>query len=108
MKLAKRQFLAAFLLTVATTGAAQMPTAQPAPKNLAQLEEGNKLTSVGRWAEAVGAYRRALELSPNMAEIHGNLGHAYSQLGRFEEAIASLRRALVLQPQTAVFNYNLG
>jgi predicted O-linked N-acetylglucosamine transferase (SPINDLY family) len=62
----------------------------------------------GRFAEAAEGYRRALQLGPNPAEVHTNLGVALARLGRLEEAAASYRRAVELRPDYAEAHSNLG
>ena len=47
--------------------------------------------------EAVACYRRALELKPDSAEAHNNLGNAWKDQGELDEAIACYRRALELE-----------
>ena len=47
---------------------------------------------------ALYAFKKVSELSPNDAAAHFNLGVAYKSEGQFEHAITSYRRALVLKP----------
>jgi Flp pilus assembly protein TadD len=58
-----------------------MPSSADVQSNL-----GAAYASVGRFPEAVDAYRRALALVPNDPDIHENLAQALSQLGRVAEA----------------------
>ena len=58
--------------------------------------------------EEVALYRRALELNPDFAEAHNNLGNALRKLGKFDEAVVCLHRALELQPNFAEVYFNLG
>ena len=55
----------------------------------------------GRPAEAEAAYRRAIELKPDYAEAHINLGNALKDQGRLAEAEAMYRRAIDLKPDFA-------
>src|SRR3972149_6789176 len=52
----------------------------------------------GRLPEAEAGYRRALEIKPDFAEAHNNLGAIFSDQGRLSEAEASYRRALEFEP----------
>ena len=52
----------------------------------------------GKLDEAVACYRRALELKPDYAEAHNNLGNALKDQGKLDEAVACYRRALELKP----------
>ena len=49
-----------------------------------------------------------MEIAPDLAEAHNNLGNALRGLGRLEAAEAALRRALRLQPSNAALHTNLG
>jgi Flp pilus assembly protein TadD len=64
----------------------------------ADFEEGSRHAREGRWAEAVAAFERALELRPDWPSALANLGVALRVLGRFEEAIAAYDRARVHWP----------
>jgi tetratricopeptide (TPR) repeat protein len=46
----------------------------------------------GNWEEALQAYLRALELSPNAARTYTSLGIIYLRLGKGEKAIEALRQ----------------
>ena len=52
----------------------------------------------GEADEAVACYRRALELKPDYAEAHNNLGIVLTAQGHLDEAVACGRRALELKP----------
>jgi Tfp pilus assembly protein PilF len=52
----------------------------------------------GRWAEAESELRRALELNPEQAEWHFNLGLTLEASGRDVEALTSYERAAELLP----------
>lgn len=60
-----------------------------------------------RPAEAKTVLLRAVELAPDLAEAHNNLGRAYAALGRVDHMIASYRRAHELAPEDAVIHSNL-
>ena len=62
----------------------------------------------GSWTMRVACYRRALELKPDYAEAHNNLGVALKDQGKLDEAVACYRRALELKPDYAEAHYNLG
>jgi S1-C subfamily serine protease len=61
----------------------------------------------GKNAEAIRAYRQALELKPNSEEILNKLGDAYYYAGNIGEAITSYNRAASLSPDNADAHYNL-
>ena len=62
----------------------------------------------GKLDEAVACYRRALELKPDFAEAHNNLGDVLKDQGKLDEAVACYRRALELKPDYAEAHNNLG
>ena len=66
------------------------------------------LKDQGKLDEAVACYRRALELKPDYAEAHNNLGNALKDQGKLDEAVACYRRALELKPDFAEAHNNLG
>ena len=52
--------------------------------------------------------RRALELKPDFAEAHNNLGLVLREQGRPDEAVACYRRAVELKPDYVETHNNLG
>jgi tetratricopeptide (TPR) repeat protein len=69
---------------------------------------GVALASLGRFAEAEAAYRRAIALAPDYAQAHNNLGNALKALDRLDEAAAAFRRAIALQANYPEAYSNLG
>ena len=49
-----------------------------------------------------------MELKPDFAEAHNNLGNAFKRQGKLDKAVACYRRALELKPRYAEAHYNLG
>lgn len=66
------------------------------------LEQGQ------RFEEAAIHYRGVLELSPEYAEAHNNLGNVLDRLGESAEAEIHLREAIRLKPDFAFAHHNLG
>ena len=62
----------------------------------------------GRKAEALVANEKAVELSPQDAEVLCNLGNILQELDRLEEAEKSYKQAIALKPDYAGAYYNLG
>lgn len=58
--------------------------------------------------EARQAYRRALELEPEMSEAHLNLGRLYHEAGMLKESEAHYRAAMESAPDDAAPHFNLG
>ena len=62
----------------------------------------------GRYDEAVGQWRKALELNPGEASVHVNIGVALARAGRPQEAAAEYRQALAIRPGDAETHHHLG
>ncbi|MDC1442267.1 tetratricopeptide repeat protein [Rhodospirillaceae bacterium] len=69
---------------------------------------GALLKQMGKKAEAINAYEKVIEISPQDAEAHSNLGVMLQELGRLEEAEASYTQAITLKPDYFEVHYNLG
>ncbi len=69
---------------------------------------GNGLFRVGRFCEAVEAYRKSLAINPDNARIRTNLGSALKRMGDVQAAEAQYRRALELDPNMNTARFNLG
>lgn len=61
----------------------------------------------GDYSQAIHAYLRALEISPNEAVIHYHLALAYRGAGRTQEAIQSYEKAIALDRSFALAHNNL-
>ncbi|MEG4851313.1 tetratricopeptide repeat protein [Microcoleus sp. B5-D4] len=72
------------------------------------LDEGARLVELGSLEEAIAAFRRAIELNPDLSWSHHNLGEALAKLGQFEEAIAAYRHAIELNPDFSWSYHHLG
>lgn len=62
---------------------------------------------LGRISEAVEAYQRSLELTPNQITSWCQLGLCFRRLGNFEAAIRCLRHCCTLDPHHAEHHFNL-
>jgi len=62
----------------------------------------------GRYEEAIAGWRRALELSPNDARVHMNLGVSLTRAGQPREGLAHYRKAVELDPEYPEAHMNLG
>ena len=74
------------------------------------LEKGNRLFRAGEYAEAVEAYRAALDGGEDSPVLRYNLGTSLLRLGRYQEAEEHLTAALdAVEPGTREWvYYNLG
>ena len=69
---------------------------------------GNTLHMQGNFAGAVEAYRQALRLQPERAEIYYNLSHALRNQRQPDAAMAALREAIRIRPTYAAALNDLG
>ena len=79
------------------------------PENLlASTGLGNTFYAMGEFVDAEAAYRSALMIDPQKAEVWNNLAYTLAQLGRHESSIDAIGRALELEPDNQNFkdSYN--
>jgi protein O-GlcNAc transferase len=69
---------------------------------------GNLLTELQQPEEAERAFRRALEIDPELHPALSHLARLLDGLGRAEEAVALHRRAIAIEPRNAVSLRGLG
>jgi tetratricopeptide (TPR) repeat protein len=69
---------------------------------------GLALGKIGRQADAIAAFDRALALKPDDVEALHNRGAALARLNRLQEAIADRERALVIDPKCTEVLSNYG
>lgn len=70
--------------------------------------QGRALGELGRFAEAVAAYRQNLRLAPGDVFARNNLGNAYRDSGRPREAMQAYRAAVETDPDYLTAWHNLG
>jgi len=63
---------------------------------------GTSLARIGRFAEAIPQYERALGLNPQYYAIHNSLGVALIATGQPDEAIAHFQKALEVYPRRRI------
>lgn len=62
----------------------------------------------GRFADAAEAFEQAINLAPDMAQLHLNHGVALKAAGNAEAALSAYNRALAVEPSYAAAHYNKG
>ena len=104
---ADRERLAA-LGYVGNTNTASLTTpgdALPDPKDkaavLERYRQGTELAGKMQFAEAVEAYRAALEDDPEMADVWTQLAQSYIRLGRSADAVDAFRHVIERDPKDA-------
>lgn len=63
---------------------------------------------LGNDAEALKHFQRLVDLDPENAENHANLGTAYAGLGQHREAVAVMEKSVGMDPSRALYRNNLG
>src|SRR5205814_643570 len=70
---------------------------------------GNQnLLAMGRFEEAIGEIKRALEIDPLSLIINADLGTNYIFARQYDKAIEQLRKTLEMDPTFYYAQYNLG
>ena len=83
--------------------------AGPSTENPAQLfGRAVQFHQAGQFNEAGALYQRILDINPDLAEVHCNLGSVQNNLGDNAAAERSHRRAIALKPGYAEAHGNLG
>lgn len=75
---------------------------------MAHYNLGIVLSNQGEAEQAIGHYRRAVDLRPDYAEAHYNLGRLLVEQGQFDDAIAHYEKAAAVNPADAEAQNNLG
>lgn len=68
----------------------------------------NQLALMGRFDDAMKAFKEAGKLRPDEPFVPLGIGHAYARKGMFKEAADEYRRALAIAPQNHDARYGLG
>lgn len=78
------------------------------PKDLqAQFLKGVTLTSLNRQGDAIAAYKKVIEQSPDLPEPYNNLAVIYAQQGQYDKARQVLQLAINSHPSYATSQSNL-
>jgi tetratricopeptide (TPR) repeat protein len=72
------------------------------------VEQGEHLFRQGKVDEAIGSFKEALEIDPDLAVAHNNLAIAYHDKGELENAIQALMSAMRLAPDDPDVIWNCG
>ncbi len=73
-----------------------------------QFESGVSYAELGRYKEAIEAFKEAIRIKPDHALAHHNLGYSYAKLGRNKEAIEAYKQAIRIKPDDAEAFSSLG
>ncbi len=72
------------------------------------FELGATLYDSERWNEALGYFRAALAIRPDVSAAHNGLGLALYATGRRDEGIGQLEQAVSIDPNSVAAHVNLG
>ncbi len=75
---------------------------------LALAQQNQWANGENGWGKAEAAYKRAIELDPNVAMYYYNLGNLYTKWGHPQQALAALNKAKALAPRNMAVRQNLG
>lgn len=73
----------------------------------ALIKLGNLLMDNSRFAEAVDAYGKALEITPNDVNVRVDMGTCYRRLGKLDITVQEYRKALAIDPNHLNAHLNL-
>ena len=76
--------------------------------SLPYRNEGDDLSTIGYYQEAIEQYDEAIRIDPQDANTYNGRGLAYGGLGQYERAIQDYDEAIRLNPQDADAYYNRG
>lgn len=82
----------------------------PTPSEFAvkYFHQGLKYYNLGRWQEAIMAFREATAIKPDYAVAYFGLGTAYSRLEIWDRAVTSFKKAVEIDPDYAEGYLGLG
>jgi tetratricopeptide (TPR) repeat protein len=69
---------------------------------------GNIHAGLNQFDEALATYQAVLQINPNKAAAHTNIGVVYYQTSRLDDAVAEMKKALEIEPNDAETQYMLG
>jgi superkiller protein 3 len=72
------------------------------------FNQGTVARARRRWPQAIAAYRRALELNPDLDQARLHLAMALHEAGKEADAVVELRKLVARQPGHARAHYRLG
>jgi tetratricopeptide (TPR) repeat protein len=74
----------------------------------ALLQQANELHDSRKFSEAIGVYKKYLDVNPNNVDARVDLGICYFELGDFQAARAEMEKGLTINPKHQLAYYNLG
>jgi tetratricopeptide (TPR) repeat protein len=75
-------------------------------KVTSHISRGKTYFDIGRSAEAIADFDKAIDLDPTYAEAYINRGAAYGKIGQFDRALADFNKGVELKPDNAFGYFN--
>jgi len=72
------------------------------------FQQGLSLAAKQDTEGAEAAFRRAIQIDPNLAEAYANLGSLLANQNKLEEAVPNFQTAIRLKPNVPEFHYMFG
>jgi predicted Zn-dependent protease len=72
-----------------------------------QFDEALRLKEAGNFAEAAEIFLRLARQHPDVAAVHGMLGHVQQEMGKIRDAADSYRRAVNVSPGSELASISL-
>lgn len=64
---------------------------------------GNALQRMGKTAEAMSCYAKAVEIKPNLAQVYAGIADIYGQQKKWQQAIKHYQKAIIIKPSAKVY-----
>ena len=64
---------------------------------------GNALQRMGKTADAMTCYGKAVEIKPNLGEVYAGIADIYAQQGKWQQAIKHYQKAIIIKPSAKVY-----
>ena len=74
----------------------------------ALAQEGRAYYEARQYKKAVVVFQHALDMTPESAVLHSNLGATYLAMGKHKDAVESFKKALALNPELTEAHVGLG
>ncbi|MFQ5957193.1 MAG: tetratricopeptide repeat protein [Candidatus Brocadiales bacterium] len=75
---------------------------------ITHFNKGNKFYSAGKYSEAIGQFKKALEHNPKDASSHFGLGNSYFLKKDYKKALSHYKEVIKLKPEYAKVHYAMG
>ncbi|HEY9789111.1 MAG TPA: tetratricopeptide repeat protein [Candidatus Obscuribacterales bacterium] len=96
------------LMLICVNSAAYAATDAPDAQAKEYKRQGVQYQSHGQLVKAIDMYQKAIDINPQDASSHNNLGLALKDMDLLDDAEGHLRAAIQLKPEDANYEYNLG